>query len=68
MTDITPLKQAEKLGYIIYWREHKAHYLLPADIARKEPWKTWTSPPYVTIEDAAYAALADYDTQQAQKA
>lgn len=61
MTDWIVIKQAERLGYELYWSSHynKAFYRF------KVGDRTHVSGPFKTLDDAAYAALADNDNAQA---
>jgi len=53
MTDIIPIRQAEKLGYEIYWNDNHAWFRFV------DGKHVYTSGPFKTLEDAAYAALSD---------
>lgn len=53
MTDIIPIRQAEKLGYEIYWNDNHAWFKF-VDVNN-----VYVSGPFKTLEDAAYAALSD---------
>lgn len=55
MSDIIPIKRAEACGYTIYWLRDRAWFTFI------EGGKSYINGPYKTLEDAAYAALSDYE-------
>lgn len=55
MTDIIPIKQAMACGYTVYWRRNSAWFFFT------EAGREYVNGPYKTLEDAAYAALSDYE-------
>lgn len=61
MTDYIIIKRVEALGYELYWsgRYNKAFY------RHRIGDRVHVSGPFNTLDDAAYAALADYDNAQA---
>jgi hypothetical protein len=56
MTDAVPILEAFKLGYVITSDEHLDAWYLKDD--RKVG-------PYKRLEDAAYAALSEYEVEEA---
>lgn len=53
MSDIIPIRAAEKLGYTIYWNDNHAWFKFD------DNGRSYTSGPFKTLEDAAYAAISD---------
>jgi len=61
MSDIFPIRQALELGYIVYWNDNHAWF------RHSDDKRVYTSGPFQTLEDAAYAALSDHENIQAIK-
>lgn len=61
MTDYIIIKRVEALGYELYWSTHynMVFYRHTVD------GRTHVSGPFKTLDDAAYAALSDWDNAQA---
>lgn len=62
MSDIYPIKSAIALGYDVYWNDNHA-WFKHSDNGNR----VYTSGPFKTLEDAAYAALSDHENIQAIK-
>lgn len=58
MTDIYPIKDAIAHGYDVYWNDGHAWFL--------DPKQGIKGGPYTKLEDAAYAALSDYEIRRHQ--
>ena len=61
MSDIFPIKDAMALGYDVYWNDNHAWF------KHSDTIRVYTSGPFKTLEDAAYAALSDHENIQAIK-
>lgn len=55
MSDIFPVKEAAGLGYTVFWNDNHAWF------SHIDKARAYVSGPFKTIEDAAYAALSDYE-------
>lgn len=55
MTDLIAIRDAERVGYEIFWSMGAAYYRRVGSGADQ------VSEPFNTLDDAAYAALSDYE-------
>lgn len=62
MTDYITIKRVEAMGYELYW---SSHYNLAFYRHHASDGRIHVSGPFKTLDDAAYAALADHENAQA---
>ena len=55
MSDIIPIREAASVGYTVFWSKDHAWFSFIENDRR------YVNGPYKTVEDAAYAALADHE-------